>query len=473
MTEVKAGGSPDHTVAGHSYSTASMRAVVLASTPTLPPPFGPSSVYAQTSQARNWRFSSASLARIRKEGNGAARRRLEALWNEENAESSTSATSIPFLSVDDELALITYYLVKVGQIVRAFGLPELVEATATTFVKRFYLRNTCMDFHPKNIVITCIFLASKAENYPLNLADFARKLAGKNNDAATIQENKRTVLDLEFLVSQSLQFEYAVTGAHRALYGLVLDLQSLKEGGPSREDVHKLAAEAQTNLTNSRLTDAEFIYTPAQIALACIRAVTTPNGKELVSRWLDDKESRARAANLSAKATRSALREAERARAAKAKIALARRTKGKAGAKAAEDEIAAAASSTAPAAPVEFDDELLESRPLGMSRTELEQTLDEIEKLIKDKETGGYTGHGKGNEDVERVKEIDKRQKQCMNPEKVPGSKLFKKRQAEDEKGDRKRARKSNVDNDGKVVDSDDEEVPVAKDFSVKPEPQI
>lgn len=471
MAEVKSepGASA---AAGPSYASASMRPVTLASTLTLPPPFGPSSAYAQTSQARNWRFSPTQLSHIRDIGNSAARKRLEALWAEENSSPSSSSISIPFLSVEDELALITYYLIKVGQIVRAFSLPELVESTATTFVKRFYLRNTCMDFHPKNIVITCIFLASKAENYPLSLKEFARKLAGKSGDAAVVEENRRTVLDLEFLVSQSLSFEYSVTGAHRSLYGLILDLQSLKEGGLGREEIHKLAADAHGNLTNSRLTDAEFVYTPSQIALACVRAVQSLNGKDIVGKWLDAKENLARQHMLEAKKRRQALREAESARAAKAKIALARRTKGKAGAKAAEDEIAA---STAAASTevLEFEDTLLENQPLGMAREELEKTLDEIEKLIRARENGGFTGKSKGPEDLERIKEIDKRQKQCMNPEKVPGSKLYKKRQVEEEGGVEgeqggKRARKSEA-----GMDSDDDEVPVAKDFAVKPEPQV
>lgn len=497
MAEVKrepsASAMPSHDVSSSSsatsqtpYSAASMRPIELLSTPNVPPPFGPSSAYAQTSQARNWCFSPSELARIRSTGNQAARRRLETLWNEENAASpsSSSASSIPFLSVDDELALITYYLVKVGQIVRAFGLPELVEATATTFVKRFYLRNTCMDFHPKNIVITCIFLASKAENYPLNLQDFARKLAGKSSDPAVIEENRKTVLDLEFLVSQSLQFEYSVTGAQRALYGLILDLQSL-EGGPSREQLHKLAAESHKNLTNSRLTDAEFIYTPSQIALACIRAAAasseeegapaaaTSTSRNVVDQWLDAKENRARAAVLAAKAKRQALREAESARSAKARIALARRTKGKAGVKAVEDELASASNQPTPV--VEFDDELLNAQPLGMHRVELEKVLDEIESLIKNRENGGFTGHGKGADDLERIKEIDKRQKQCMNPEKVPGSRLFNKRQAErqsiGQSDGRKRVKTEQGGHDG--VDSDDEDVPTSKDFGVKAEPQV
>ncbi len=109
-----------------------------------------------------------------------------------------------------------------------------------------------MDFHPKNIVITCILLASKAENYALNLGVFARKLAVKSNDRAVTEENRRTVLDLELLVSQSLQFEYAVTGAHRALYGLLLDLQSLPDNqAPAREELHKIAPAALSSKTHS------------------------------------------------------------------------------------------------------------------------------------------------------------------------------------------------------------------------------
>lgn len=504
-------------------SLADLRPVEIGSILHLPPDFGPSSAYAQTSQARNWRYSAKTLARLRYDGNQAARRRLESIWNEEQQASSSTAlaSDIPFLSVDDELALITYYLVKVGQIVRAFGLPELVEGTATTYVKRFYLRNTCMDFHPKNVVITCIFLASKAENYPLNLLDFARKLAGKSGDKALIEENRKTVLDLEFLVSQSLQFEYAVVGAHRALYGLMLDIQTLAEP-PSREAVHALAASSHSHLTNSRLTDAEFIYTPSQIALACLRAAegAQASGRDLVNRWLDSKEARAKTQSLAAKAERVKERALEQERQNKAKLAAAKRAKGKAGLKAAEDAIAAAAAAAASSAPppaVEYDDTVIELQPLGLSRTDLEKVLDEIEALFKAREAGGYTGIGKGSDDIEQVKEIDKRQKQCMNPEKVPGSKLFLKRQAEEQDiAQQKRARKAATgalvdpfannqksenpasgglfgaelvkravtksevtDGNGQtvpmVIDSDDEDdaVPVSKDFGLKPEPTV
>lgn len=456
-----------------------MRPVEIVSTPSIPPPFGPSSAYAQTSQARNWRFSHAELARIRASCNAAARARLQTIWAEETG-SSCSAT-IPFLSVEDELALIAYYLVKIGQIVHALKLPELVEATATTFVKRFYLRNTCMDFHPKNIVTTCIFLASKSENYALNLADFARKLAGKQaaENKALVEENTRTVLDLEFLVSQSLAFEYAVTGAHRSLYGLLLDLQSIQIGADmSREELHKLAAEAHAKLAKTRLTDAEFVYTPSQIGLACIRAVE-PKGKHIVAAWLDSKQKTASSAALAAKRHRQAVREQESQRVARAKIAFARRTKGLPGAKAVEDQLAAESSATTQE--VEFDDSLLHHQPLGMSRDQLEATLDQIEQLIHQREIGGYTGKGTGAQDLERIKQIDARQKLCMNPENVPGSKLFRKRRAQDDDGDadqvstRRHGKRARGDNAKSIaMDSDDDDnVPEAHALRAKPEPQV
>ncbi|KAN0064631.1 hypothetical protein ACQY0O_002260 [Thecaphora frezii] len=494
--------------------SAALREPIIPSNPALPPDYGPSFAYAQSSQARNWRFSAKQIAQMRHEGNLAARKRLEKIWNEEksggasSSSSSSSATAaIPFLSVSDELALLTYYLIQVGRIVRAFGLPELIEATATTYVKRFYLRNTCMDFHPKSIVLTCIFLATKTENYPLSLSSFAKKLAGKEPKPEVIKENERTVLDLEFLVSQSLSFEYSAHGAHRALHGLLLDAQTL-DSPPSREAVHALAASSQKNLSNSRLTDAEFIYTPTQIALACLRASEGAgvSGKDIVERWLDQKERSAREAQLRAKAAREKLRTDERERVARARIASARKARGKAGVKVVEDELAAA---PAPAV-VEFDDTLLDQQPLGMKRQEIHAVLDEIEKLFRDRETGGCTGLGKGDEDKAKVTEIDRRQKECMNPEKVPGSRLYLKRQAEEEAAAaQRRAKKAAAaaasangeDPFGEVgkaegggglfgaemqkraeqggtapplpVDSDDDEVPVSKDFAVKPDAKV
>ena len=63
-----------------------------------------------------------------------------------------SSRDVLFLTADEELLLVRHYLTKVVQLCGHFRFPEEVEATATTYIKRFYLTNTVMDWHPKNVM---------------------------------------------------------------------------------------------------------------------------------------------------------------------------------------------------------------------------------------------------------------------------------------------------------------------------------
>ena len=55
--------------------------------------------------------------------------------------------------MEDELLLLRFYCTQVSQICRkGFGLPEVVESTAITYLKRFYLKNSVMEWHPKTIM---------------------------------------------------------------------------------------------------------------------------------------------------------------------------------------------------------------------------------------------------------------------------------------------------------------------------------
>jgi cyclin H len=116
-----------------------------------------------------------------------------------------------------------------------FRFPEEVEATAISYLKRFYLKNTVMDWHPKNVMydfpvvalgvnliglmssrLTALFLATKTTNNPISLETYTTRIP---------KTAPSDVLDLEFLVAQSLNFEFTVWHAHRALWGIWLDLQ--------------------------------------------------------------------------------------------------------------------------------------------------------------------------------------------------------------------------------------------------------
>ena len=66
-----------------------------------------------------------------------------------------SSSQVSFLNADEEYLLVKLYVSKVPQLCDHFRFPEEVEATAMTFLKRFYLKNTVMDWHPKNVM--CVY----------------------------------------------------------------------------------------------------------------------------------------------------------------------------------------------------------------------------------------------------------------------------------------------------------------------------
>lgn len=73
-----------------------------------------------------------------------------------------------FLDADEELLLVKLYVSKINQLCALFRFPEEVEATAVTYLKRFYLRNTVMDWHPKNVMYVITSSAFHIDGHELD-----------------------------------------------------------------------------------------------------------------------------------------------------------------------------------------------------------------------------------------------------------------------------------------------------------------
>ncbi|KAF9240914.1 cyclin-like protein [Melanogaster broomeanus] len=231
-------------------------------------------LYEASTQFKSWRFSPEQLVVVRESLNSAA---VAAIRNTFEADEPGSSAHVSFLDAEEEHLLVKLYITKIPQLCGHFRFPEEVEATAITYLKRFYLRNTVMDWHPKNVMLTALFLATKTTNNPISLDSYTSNIP---------RTSPSDVLDLEFLVAQSLSFEFAVWHAHRALWGLWLDLQSLPEITEDLrpQDVYEMALK---HVRSSRFTDAELVYTPSQIALASL-SLASPL---LAQRWSDSKSS--------------------------------------------------------------------------------------------------------------------------------------------------------------------------------------
>ncbi|KAH8120098.1 cyclin-like protein [Phellopilus nigrolimitatus] len=224
-------------------------------------------LYEGSTQFQHWRYSEEQLRDIRTSLNTAA---VDAIKNAFEIDLPGSSANVSFLTPEEEHLLVKLYIGKVTQLCGHFRFPEEVEATAVSYLKRFYLKNTVMDWHPKNVMLTALFLATKTTNNPISLEAYTTHIP---------KTAPSDVLDLEFLIAQSLNFEFSVWHAHRALWGIFLDIQNLSD--VSLEVLQEAYRSAVKHVRASRLTDAELVYTPSQIGLAAF-SLASP---DLASSW--------------------------------------------------------------------------------------------------------------------------------------------------------------------------------------------
>ena len=177
------------------------------------------------------------------------------------------------------------------------------------YLKRFYLSNSPMTYHPKQMAPAAQFLATKTENFYTKLKDFAEKLPNTSAEA---------VVAPEFLLTQGLRFTFDVRHPFRGLEGGAMELHGMADGDvsppgttapgqniqdrmlglrPAREgaaatstpaDLHKRIESAhgrasQLLKTSALLTDCYLLYTPSQIWLAALFVADEP----LVRFYLD------------------------------------------------------------------------------------------------------------------------------------------------------------------------------------------
>eukprot|EP00744_Colponema_vietnamica_P018272 GILI01025783.1.p1 GENE.GILI01025783.1~~GILI01025783.1.p1 ORF type:complete len:401 (+),score=100.86 GILI01025783.1:162-1205(+) len=161
------------------------------------------------------------------------------------------------LTVREELLLVEFHASKIVTMCQRLNYPKKVQATSIAYLKRFYLYHTVMDYPPKDLVITCVYLACKVEEFNISLPDFARPL---NVDEASVVSPELTLLD-------GLRYHLIVYSPYRALSALVSQCASLE---PPIEILPGVEGQASALIDTALLTDLVLTTTPAQLALACL-----------------------------------------------------------------------------------------------------------------------------------------------------------------------------------------------------------
>ncbi|KAL6239636.1 hypothetical protein BDW75DRAFT_197916 [Aspergillus navahoensis] len=277
-------------------------------------------IYRTSSQYRLWSFTEESLRSVRQNTNRLASDRVRVALRRarearQSANSSAAGTPNPnagasdadnkageekdieCLTPEEEQDLVRYYCEQIIQLGESYKppMPTTVRATAIQYLRRFYLTNSPMTYHPKTIMPCALFIATKTDNYYMSLRHFADGVPGD----ATAED----IIAPEFLVMQSLRFTFDVRHPFRGLEGGIMELNAIAQGlgqpaphlpmqtaedlrhalsslppapnNPSSSSISDRLARAHHNSREilksaAQMTDAYFLYTPSQIWLSAL-----------------------------------------------------------------------------------------------------------------------------------------------------------------------------------------------------------
>lgn len=188
-----------------------------------------------------------------------------------------------FLNPAEELILLREFVRRLRAFCRDYRdprdnrvrMPPSVSTTATHYLLRYYLYNSVMDYHPRDIMHTCIYLACKVEEFYVTISDYVHNLTGTETEK---MQTVTAILNSELQTTQELQFHLIVHQPYRPVEGLLIDL---KTRYPRLRDPETLRAAVDEFLERAHHTDAPLLYSPSQLALAAVTTAASKTGQNL------------------------------------------------------------------------------------------------------------------------------------------------------------------------------------------------
>ncbi|KAL7731377.1 hypothetical protein ACLKA6_001404 [Drosophila palustris] len=214
-------------------------------------------MYPLSSQRRSWTFANEDqLQAFRVEQN--------TKYIEEHAAEAPPSGNLNdfFLTPAEERLLLKQYEIYLVDFCRRFDppMPKCVIGTAFHYFKRFYLNNTPMDYHPKEILATCVFVACKVEEFNVSINQFVNNIKGDRNKATDI------VLSNELLLIGQLNYYLTIHNPFRPIEGFLIDIKTRS----NMQNPDRLRPQIDSFIDSTFFTDACLMHTPSQIGLAAV-----------------------------------------------------------------------------------------------------------------------------------------------------------------------------------------------------------
>ncbi|CAG7816308.1 unnamed protein product [Allacma fusca] len=184
-----------------------------------------------------------------------------------------SAKRAYFLTTDEEKIMLNYFEGHLKDFCSKFSppMPKNVVGTACAYFKRFYLYNSVMDYHPKEILVTCVYLACKIEEFNVSIGQFVANVRGDREKATEI------ILNNELMLMSAMKFHLTIHNPYRPVEGFMIDIKT-RFGQFDPEVLRPLVDEF---LDKVLLTDVPLLFSPSQVALAAILQAASKSNQNL------------------------------------------------------------------------------------------------------------------------------------------------------------------------------------------------
>jgi len=142
-----------------------------------------------------------------------------------------------------------------------------VRWTAFAYFKRFYLDESTMEYFPKNVMMTCYWLASKVDEFNVSIDQFVENLKTGSREG-----NVDIILTLEPELLEKLRYQPTIHTPYRPFEGLMIEAKTvgtliMKAGF----DLESIRPKAMDFFTKALVGDAMLLFPPSQLALAAIK----------------------------------------------------------------------------------------------------------------------------------------------------------------------------------------------------------
>lgn len=189
---------------------------------------------------------------------------LEADEQQQEKQLAQLEPPLALLSSEQERVVCDFYAAKVQESCsQLFRTSDKVKCCALMLFKRFYLSNSVMEFHPKFLVPTAIYVAGKVEEQYISVDTVAQQLA----------VDHKHVIGHEMVLLEGVRFQLIMYHPFRALLGFVDDFRGYTKAKGRElpvDTLQKLHANASVIVNELLLTDLPLMYYPSYLALAAL-----------------------------------------------------------------------------------------------------------------------------------------------------------------------------------------------------------